>query len=201
MIPFAYSFIFSFLLVVFILQSVLKKIFAVNIKGYMQALTILLISVLITAIPFQGLCLAQWIFSMNANFSIPLTAILLSRVIENASGIRLLDRNAVLTSTLFGLIAGTFLYPMALGLGRFDPYEIGWSFSFLFMILMAVTLLLIIVKNRFGIVLTVCILGYNIRIMESHNLWDYIADPVFMIISCIYITTSAIKHMCTRGPV
>lgn len=90
---------------------------------------------------------------------------------------------------------------MALGIGRLDPYAFGWSFSFLFVILMIVTLILILIKNRFSIVLILCILSYDVKIMESVNLWDYLVDPIFMIISFIFIVNLVIKKVSKKQAV
>lgn len=201
MISFAYPFFFSFLLIIFTLQSVSKKLSAIDIRGCRPTLILFLVSVIITAVPFRGLSLARWVFSINGNFCIPLTAMLFSKVFENASGIKLLDRKAALSGWIFGLVAGILLYPMALGLGRFDPYEFGWSFSLLFVILIVITLLMILMKNSFSVVLAACILSYDINVLESHNLWDYIVDPVFMIISGICLTNLLIKQMSKKQTV
>ncbi|HOP46045.1 MAG TPA: hypothetical protein PK874_00155 [Desulfobacteraceae bacterium] len=124
-----------------------------------------------------------------------------SKVFENSSGIKLLDSKAVISGCIFCVITGILLYPMALGIGRLDPYAFGWSFSFLFVILMIVTLMLILIKNRFSIVLILCILSYDVKIMESVNLWDYLVDPIFMIISFIFIVNLVIKKVSKKEAV
>ncbi|MBC8462502.1 MAG: exo-alpha-sialidase [Deltaproteobacteria bacterium] len=155
--------------------------------GWRTTLGLGFLSALIGVIPLGGLPLARWLISINANFSISLTALVFGKVWENASGIRLLDRKAILSSSIFGLTAGLALYPMALGLGSLDPYEFGWSFSWLFVLLMVITAILLFTKNRFGIVLVACILGYDLQLLESPNLWDYLVDPFFALISGVIL--------------
>ena len=110
-------------------------------------------------------------------------AIAFNKAWENASGSRLLDHNASMASWIFGLGAGLALYPMALGLGGFDPYALGWGFSWLFAFLAMVTIALLLMKNRFAVVLIACILGYDLHLLESPNLWDYLVDPFFVFFS------------------
>ncbi len=186
MITFAFSFFFPFLLVMVAGQSIVG-LFRKNVGGWRTTLGLGFLSALIVVIPLGGLPLARWLISINANFSISLTALVFGKVWENAAGIRLLDRKAFLSSSIFGLTAGLALYPMALGLGRLDPYEFGWSFSWLFVLLMVITVILLFTKNRFGIVLVACILGYDLQLLESPNLWDYLVDPFFALISGVIL--------------
>jgi len=194
-----FSFFFTFLLVMAAIQYAGARLFARDMCGFRPTLIIGVLSALIVVIPLGEFALARRLFSITAGFSIPLTAILFSKVLENASGFRLLDRKGLLSSWIFGLISGMVLYPMALGLGGFDPYEAGWSFSWLFVLLMTITIALLFMKNRFGIVLTACIAAYNLRLLESANLWDYIVDPLFVIISFAGLTHLLIKRVCNSG--
>lgn len=178
-------------------QSILS-LFGKNVSGWRTTLILGFLSAFIEVIPLGGLPLARWLISINANFSIPLTAVVFSKVWENAWGTRLLDRNAFLSSCIFGLLAGLALYPMALGLGGLDPYEFGWSFSLLFVLLMVITLILLFVRNRFGVVLVACILGYDLRVLESLNLWDYLVDPFFVLISGVMLGGRLIGEMRSR---
>jgi len=173
-------------------------LFRRNVGGWRPTLILGFLSALVVVIPLGGLPLARWLISINANFSISLTALVFSKVWENASGIRLLDRKGFLGSSMFGLLAGLALYPMALGLGRFDPYEFGWSFSWLFVLLMVITVILLFMKNRFGVVLAASILGYDLQLLESANLWDYLVDPFFVFISGVMLGGRLIRGVRSK---
>ena len=193
---FAFSFFFPFLLVMVSIQSGAGRVFGnkTSIRG--QTLIIGIISALIVLIPVGGIPLGRWLISINANFSIPLTTVLLSKVWEKATGTGLLDKTGFLCCWIFGMTAGLALYPMALGLGRFDPYGLGWSFSWLFVAVMIITFLLLFMKNRFAVVLIACVLCYDLQLLESHNLWDYLVDPFYTVISgagLIYVLTERVS--------
>jgi MFS family permease len=196
-ITFAFSFFFPFLLGMVAGQCIIG-LFRRDAGGWRLTLILGFLSAFVVLIPLGGLPLARWLISINANFSIPLTALVCSKVWENASGIRLLDRRALLSASLFGLLAGLALYPMALGLGRFDPYEFGWSFSWLFVLLMVATLVLLFMKDRFGVVLVASILGYDLQVLESANLWDYLVDPFFALISAFVLAGRLIGGIHSR---
>jgi hypothetical protein len=197
MIAFAFSFLFPFLLVILVLQG-LAKVFKIHLRGWLGTLVLAIGSGLMVVMPIGGLPIARWLMSVNANVSVPLMAIMFSKAWQNASGIRLLDRRGLTASWIFALIAGIMLYPMALGSGGFDPYELGWGFSWLFPLLMAFTILLLLRKNRFGIVMAACIFAYDFQLLESPNLWDYLIDPVYVLVSCAALTSWLIRGLQHR---
>lgn len=175
MITFAFSFLFPGLVALLLIQSAAKN-FRKAPHGWR-------LTPILALLPVGGLPLARWLIGINANFSFPLVAIAFNKAWENASGSRLLDHNASMASWIFGLEAGLALYPMALGLGGFDPYALGWGTSWLFAFLAMVTIALLLMKNRFAVVLIACILGYDLHLLESPNLWDYLVDPFFVFFS------------------
>lgn len=177
-----FPFVFPFLLATVVLQE-LAGYGARHGKTRIPAMVIPLIAVGLVALPLGGLPLARWLFGFNANYSIPLTALLLSRAVRNAFGISLLDDRGVLACQIFSGTAGLALYPVALGLTPWDPYSAGWGFSWLFVLTLLLTMVLAVLKNRFAVVLTAAILAYDLRLLESTNLWDYLVDPFLTVVS------------------
>ena len=184
MMTWAFSFIFPFLLALVLLQEI-GALSGRNLRGWGPALAVGLVGAGIVLLPVNGLPVARWLISLNANFSVPLTALLFSRVVRNSFGIRLLDDRALMVCWIVSIAAGATLYPMALGLGRWDPYAAGWGFSWLFVLAFCFTSLLLVMKNHFAAVLVAAILAYNLRLLESTNLWDYLVDPLLVIVSCV----------------
>lgn len=134
-------------------------------------------------VPVQGLVVARWVAGLNANFSIPLTALLALIVWDDVFERVAFSEQEWATAWGFGAIGGLALYPMALGLGAFDPYEWGWPFSPLFIALALLTAWLIWRGNRFGILLLLAAAAFQLRLLESTNYWDYLLDPVYSLVS------------------
>ena len=138
--------------------------------------------------PVGGIPLGRWLAGPNLHPSLPLLAHLVGLVWKAAFGrdlFRPQDREA---AWVFGAVMGTVLYPLALGLGKFDPYSWGWSFSVLFPIIALTTIVLIWRGNRFGFLLILSILAYDLHLLESPNFWDYLVDPIYWLLSLGLLT-------------
>jgi hypothetical protein len=190
---FVFSFVFPFLLLIALTQWVMKRL-GKNVSGWISMLLIALASGVLVVLPIGGLLGGRWLTTLFPNPSIPLTALLFSRTVKHSFQIKLLDSKALHTCRLLSLLAGVALYPMALGAGLFDPYSAGWHFSWLFVLLLVITLGLLFSKNRFSIVLLATILAYNLHLLESSNLWDYLIDPVLVLISVGASISQIAKH-------
>jgi hypothetical protein len=79
---------------------------------------------------------------------------------------------------------GLLLYPMALGLGAWDPYRDGYSPSWLLGVLGVLIAWCWARRNHLGLLLfAVALLGFVIDLKPSTNLWDYLLDP-FIVFYC-----------------
>ena len=160
-------------------------------SGWIPTITLASSSLVMVILPISGLPVGRWLISLYPNPSIPLTALLLSRVLKRAFQLNLLDMKAIQTCRFFSLLAGAGLYPMALGAGAFDPYGAGWHFSWLFFLLLLITLVLLFLKNRFSVVLLATIMAFDLHLLESNNLWDYLVDPILILVAIVALTVQA----------
>lgn len=164
-------------------------------------LTILAVAAIgILAVPIQGFTIAGWIRGLEANFSLPLTSLLAVAVWKNEFSKDLLDSGETLTGWIFGFGGGLLLYPMALGVGKVDPYVWGWNFSPLFVLSGALTAWLIWKRNRFGIILLLSILAYHLRLLESRNYWDYLLDPVYVVAGMVALIGRLLARVRRKPP-
>ncbi|MDX8387919.1 MAG: hypothetical protein R8M46_05230 [Ghiorsea sp.] len=76
------------------------------------------------------------------------------------------------------VVTGLVLYPLALGLGSFDPYILGYASLFFAGLILIISLALFSFKCPvFASVLLLCILAWQMHMLQSVNLWDYLMDP------------------------
>jgi hypothetical protein len=141
------------------------------------------IATVLLLVPIQGLAIARWVAGLNTNFSVPLTGMLAVAVCQRGLGRQTFAERDWIAGWSFGAIGSLTLYPLALGVSGFDPYEWGWRFSPLFVIVAALSSWLIWKKNRFGILLLVAVVAFHLRLLESSNYWDYLLDPITGLVS------------------
>jgi hypothetical protein len=157
-----------------------------------------LIALGVLAVPFQGILIARWIASIDSNFGIPFAGLLAVTVWERAFAKKIFSARDWHTTWIFGALGGLVLYPLALGLGKFDPYEWGWSFSPLFAGIAVLTGWLVWKQNRFGILLLLAIVAYHLQLLESTNYWDYLLDPVYCLIAILALSYLLVRRCCWR---
>ena len=138
-----------------------------------------------TVVPVQGLPLGRWLHGYNANFCIPLVAVLLGVILKPWLKRPLFNEQADRTSCWFGCVAGLLLYPFALGLGPFDPYSFGWQWPGVACVAAVLAVFLIWRENSFGLVLLAAGVAWQVGCLESDNAWDYLVDPFYVALSFI----------------
>ena len=154
------------------------------------------VSLGILFVPLDGLPLARCLAGLVDHWSLPLLALLAAAVVRQLLGVELLRPRDRLAAQWFGLVAGLFLYPMAVGWGPFDPYGLGWHFGPLFAAVGLLASLLLWRRNRFGIVLVLAILAWHLGVTESGNYWDCLMDPFYFLISVGMISGRAVSVAC-----
>lgn len=201
MVEYIYSFLFPFLLLLTAAQLAARLLRKSPAADWRFTLFSAIFSLLVVLLKVDGIPIGRLATGLSANASVPLIALLINCAWKNAGGRILLDRRAHTAAYIFGLCTGAVLYPMALGIGRFDPYVDGWHYSWVFVLLMAATVFLLIVRNRFGLVLMLCLIAYQLHLQESTNLWDYVIDPIYFLASIIYLASLLVYGVLRRyGP-
>lgn len=150
-------------------------------------------ALILSLTPFYGHAPRYWLSGLTPNMSVPLLVLLVASIIRRASGRIFFRARDWRAAWIFGAVASFVLYPSALGLGlrNFDSYSLGWPWLewlpslALFGAVATVTGLLVWRGNRFGWVLLLAAVAYALRLQESHNLWDYLLDPLFAAVSLL----------------
>jgi hypothetical protein len=170
----------------------------VKASGARRLLVFGLIAFGLLAVPIQGIPIARWIASINSNCSILFTGLLAVAVWERTFARKIFSARDWHTTWVFGAVGGIVLYPLALGLGKFDTYEWGWSFSPLFAGIAVLTGLLVWKQNRLGILLLLAIAAYHLQLLESTNYWEYLLDPVYCLIAILALGYLLARRCCWR---
>ena len=95
---------------------------------------------------------------------------------------QIFQKNELVLLRRLALAAAILLYPFALGLTRFDSYSLGYSNLWLLVVVLIITLFCWLRKYYFlAIIITAAVIAFTLQLLESHNLWDYLIDPLFLI--------------------
>jgi hypothetical protein len=163
----------SFVLLGFVLFSTLR--FTAPWRPWL-----LPVLVVLSFIPVNELPLAAYVRSFTDDLAIS-TLVLLAWVAVCRLGlVQPLGRPQVQLVVLFGGLC-LVLYPAAMGLTYFDPYRWGFNPRPMIVLIGALTLLMLALRNRLAVwMLAVGTLAFALRLKASENYWDYLVDPLLM---------------------
>lgn len=137
-------------------------------------------------LPVYGLSIAQWLRSVVGDLSV-LTLVVFLNILAQ----RLFNHNLLAPATRSNLLLGVVLvgavfYPLALGVSAFDPYRLGYA-PVLLPVLLCLASIVAWVKARrdLAIILLLPLIAFNLHLLESTNLWDYLLDPVLLIYALV----------------
>ncbi len=141
--------------------------------------SILLGAVVAALIPFGGLPAAGYVRGIVGDLSVTTVLLLLRGLLRPVLGWAAIDARSRLALEILVAVGGLVLYPLALGLGPFDPYHLGYANPWFLGCLLALA-----VAAGFGRLtlvtwcLALAVLAWAVGGYESRNLWDYLVDPL-----------------------
>ncbi|MGR9107113.1 MAG: hypothetical protein ACU843_09315 [Gammaproteobacteria bacterium] len=154
------------------------------------------------SIPFGTVAAAAYIRGFVGDLSIPALVLMLCLLISRVFDLNLiapaqLDRFCLLMAPL-----ALVFYPSAMGLGKFDPYALGYGSLVLLGSVFLVTLLAFATGQLFiAISLSLSVFCYALGWYESNNLWDYLIDPLLAVFAA---TGTMLRFLpragCGRNP-
>lgn len=151
---------------------------------------------IVLSVPLWGLSLAGFVRGITGDLSISSVVLLALALIRSLSGRELVqsaNRHSMLGAV--AIVAVPF-YPLALGLGAFDPYRLGYGNLWFMAALLGFS---IWSSLRYSTFLAVCValavVAWSAGWYESPNLWDYLLDPWL----AIYALVVWVKHWWSSG--
>lgn len=161
---------------------------------------LVLVALGVVLAPCDGQPAGHYLSGVSASWSVPTVCLLAAYVAKWWTGRELLDARALRAAWLFGGTAGMVVLPATLS-GLVGPYGLGWGSPVLPALVWVVTATLIVTGNRFGLVLGFAVLAFDLRLLESQNLWDTLVDPAFGLVSLIALARGAVRRAVRRRPV
>ena len=156
--------------------------------------TLLLVFFLLTFVSIDGNSINQYFRGIFNDLSIS-TLILVTYYLFTYQNPPIQSGSMLRIIALSGLI----FYPLALGLSPIDPYAWGYfnnihAYTAPLLFLLTLFSLLIYAFYKKDLMTLICLLGasqaFQLNILESRNLWDYLLDPVIFIFSLFSVIVS-----------
>jgi hypothetical protein len=133
-------------------------------------------------IPFGGLPFAAYVRGWMGDLSITSLVLLTMAILRSLSGwppSGTKDKTALL---ILIALAALGLYPMALGIGFFDPYRLGYGNPWLLGGLLLLALAACFRRLQVAaLAIALAVFAWGVGWYESTNLWDYLLDPLLAI--------------------
>ena len=134
-------------------------------------------------VPIAGLSLWRWGLSIWPNPSVPLVGLACLALWRQWGGRSIFSRADIRVAWIFGAVAGSALGLQTLSPVALDLYRWGWDGMVAVGAVSALAVFLFARGNRFGILLLAAFLAWELGVLESTNLWDYVVDPVYWLVS------------------
>lgn len=177
--------------------TVLCLVFPFNRISVPGRCAVFFLFICLVFVPFAPGSAAVYMRSFIGDLSITNLLILFSTLLGQVFGLNLVQRRTTHRFCLLLLPLALVFYPLAMGLGKYDPYALGYGSPYLLGIVFLITLLAWTVDQRFiATSLSLSVFCYAIGWYESNNLWDYLIDPVLT----VYALAVFIKSQLLRIP-
>jgi hypothetical protein len=147
-------------------------------------------------VPCGTLPLAAFVRGATGDLSVTTLVIFAGIIFRALSGRPMLEDRAPLALPMAISVAALGFYPLALGVGLFDPYRLGYGSPWLLAALFAAALAAWFARlARLAACLALATLAWAANAYESTNVWDYLLDPLVSFYALGTITVGGVKRL------
>jgi len=150
-------------------------------------------------IPFGIMPIASYVRGATGDLSMTTLVLLCSALFRPWWQCVAIPEKQRLALSALVVMMGVALYPMALGIGMFDPYQLGYgSFAMVGTLLLIAVAAGLLKQTVIVLCISVAALAWSIGWYESDNLWDYLIDPFLVIYALFWLGIHYIKRQIAR---
>jgi hypothetical protein len=147
-------------------------------------------------IPFSGMPLAAYVRGVTGDLSITTLVLLWCVLLRPWCGCVTVEAKHRLALLILIALAALALYPMALGVGAYDPYRLGYGNPQFVAVMLLVALVAWLCKiPLIALCIAFAIIAWAVGWYESDNLWDYLLDPLLSIYALAAIIIRGVKTL------
>lgn len=162
-------------------------------------MVIFILSAIISFASIFNLSLAEYILSFNPNFSIGSLTLIIILLMPYVVNHTILEEKYVILFCLWNVLSSLILFLSCLGLLPFDLYAWGYAFSPGFLIMAVITVSLVWAAPPLAIIFLAYMVAFDLKILPSDNLFDYITDGFLFLLSAAMLTGAAVRWRRSEG--
>ncbi len=147
-------------------------------------------------VPIGTLPLAAYVRGATGDFSVTTLLLFVGGYVSRKfrCGMAIYPPSLTLQILLAAIAIG--FYPMALGMGPFDPYQLGYGNTAFVVTLLLLTLLAWLAKSDLiALCISTSLIAWALGWYESDNLWDYLLDPFISVYALVALIVDAINRI------
>lgn len=155
---------------------------------------------IVSAAPIGMLPLAAFVRGFSGDLSITTNVFLVLAIFSHLADRRPVDGKQKFAMNALIVVTALVLYPMALGVGSFDPYRLGYgSTGFLAGLLLLALGAWAVRFHLISICIALSVLAHALALYESTNLWDYLLDPLVSIYAVVALLAGVRRTLTHPG--
>lgn len=180
--------IFEWFATFLLAAGIAASVFNFRKRGISIKIILIALCAAIPLISFGGLTISDYLLTVIGHLSIT-SMVLLIVAIYDSFGTRDLfhprERDILF---LLIVVGGLMVFPESFGFDQFNGYQMGFG-SVLFAIgLMSLSLAFVMLRMYVAAAAIVLSVGaFDLHLLVSTNLWDYLLDPLLAIYACIVL--------------
>ncbi|MEP6945638.1 MAG: hypothetical protein ABJA02_06945 [Acidobacteriota bacterium] len=186
----------TFLILAAVAAAVLK------LRGRSRAVRgwILWLCAIIPLFPYSGLFAFQYLLTIAGHISVTATLLLTAFVLREITGQSLWkrgERRLILAGVAVG---SAVVLPATFGLTRYDGYQWGYgSLPFAIVLLLLLIAAAVFRRNLAFVTLAAAVAAFELHLLASNNLWDYLIDPSLTIVAFTVLIWNLVHSMSSKS--
>ena len=193
-----FQLLFPWLFVTWLLAAVLFRAAPGYARKTWLKILVPALAAVIALVPLGGLSLADYLLSLNPNFSMGSLALVVVLLWPDLFDRPLLSPRQLSLFCLWNVLVSLVLFSACLGLLPVDLYALGYNFSLWFVIMALITLIALWLGSPLSIIFISYIAAFDLHLLPSPNFFDYITDGFLFLASLVVLFLMAGRHLGSR---
>ncbi len=185
---------------VLLTSAIILSLFRVGKYRPIVRWTALVVTAVIGLSQFGDIRLIAYPGGVLGDLSITAQLLLASVIAKQILRIEIFSERARSTILLATAGAGIVLYPFSSGLTMLDVYSSGFDSTTLMIALAVLAAIGWTLRPGAAIVIPLSVVAFNLELLTSNNVWDYLLDPVLTLFAWGWLLSVSMRRALSTAP-